>query len=160
MKDYFLQSSSKTTDLTLIQTRRCQYTAPPDSMPQLWRKKLNSFPISPRKPLRRVAIPLKLRRCMDALKRCAKEHLGGQVVIVEVEHELEPFIQIQNPSKTSPEEWKREGYPCGNSNLKSDSDDGLRSTIKWYFWSPSDTVKNCPTLEFVRTRLAPPVVWL
>ena len=113
-----------------------------------------------RKPLRRVAISLKFRRYINALKRRAKEHLGGQVVVVEVDHELEPFVQIQNPPKTSPEEWKRNGYSCGDSKLKSESHDGLRSTIKWYFSSPSETVKNCPTLEFVRTRLAPPVVWV
>ena len=114
----------------------------------------------PRKPLRRVAISLKLRRCRDNLKRYAKEHLGGQLVIVKVYHELEDFEQVESSLKTSSGDWERKGYSCRISKLKSDSDDGLRSTIKWYFWSPSDTVKNCPTLEFVRTHLAPPIVWL
>lgn len=120
----------------------------------------NYHEILPRKPLRRVAVSLKLRRCLDALKRCAKVHLGGQLVIVEVDHEPENCGQIHSSPRMSSREWKRKGYSCGGPKLKSDSDDGLRSTIKWYFWSPSNTVKNCPTLEFVRTRLAPPVVWL
>ena len=117
----------------------------------------DSHEILPRKPLRRVATPLKLRRCMDAIKRCAKKHLGGQLVIVRV---WEERVQTQSFPKTSPGEWERKGHSRGESKLKSDSDKSLRSTIKWYFWSPSDTVKNCPTLEFVRTRLAPPNVWL
>ena len=118
---------------------------------------ISSHESLPRKQLRRVAISLKLRRCMNALKRCAKEHLGGQMVIVQV---WEGRVQIQSSPETSSGEWERKGHSCGDSKLKSDSDDGLRSTINWFFKSPSDTVKNCPTMDFVRTRLAPPNVWL
>ena len=92
---------------------------------------------------------------MDALKRCAKEHLGGQLVIVHVYYELEYFVQIQSSPETFSGVWESKGYSHGVSKLKSGGDDGLRSTIKWYFWSPSDTVKNCPTPEYVRTHLAP-----
>ena len=118
---------------------------------------INSYESPPRKQLQRVATLLRLGRCVDALKRCAKQHLGGQLVIERV---WEGRVQVESSPETSSGEWEKKGHSWGDSKLKSDSDDNLRSTIKWYLWSPSDTMKNCPTLEFVRPRLAPPNVWL
>ena len=156
--------------LAAVKLQDCQFDAITDASPLIYKTQTSSVEeevqskshqVSPRKPLRRIAASLKLRRCMDALKRYVKEHFKGQLIIVHVHHELEYFEQSPKSSPETPSgEWERKGYSCGVSKLKADSDDGLRSTIKWYFWSPSETVRNCPTLEFVCTHLAPPIVWL
>ena len=108
----------------------------------------------PRKRLRRIA---RLGQCMDALKRCAKKHSGSQRVIVQVSDER---LRSHSCPETSPGECERKCGSWKNRKIKVDSGDGLRTTIKWYFWSPSVTVKNCPTLEFFRTCLAPYNFWL
>ena len=172
-----ISSSNDPTDdkarlLPAIKLQDCQVDAITDASPLIYNPsefdtssieeefQFESHEVSPRKPLRRLAASLKLRRCMDSLKRCAKEHLGGQLAIVRVDHELEYFEQNQCSHETPSGEWKRKGYSCGVSKIKSESEDGLRSTIKWNLWSPSQTMKKCATLEFVLTHLAPPAVWL
>ena len=119
--------------------------------------KISSHESPPRKRLRHLATLLKLSGCMDVLKRCAKKHSGNQRVIVQVWDE-----RVRNHScpETSPGECERKCGSWRHCKIKLDSHDGLRSTIKWYFWSPSDTVKNRSTLEYVRTFLTAPGVWL
>lgn len=111
----------------------------------------------PHKRLQRVATPLRLGRCMDALKRCAKKHSGSQRVIVQVWDER---VRSHSCPETSPGECEKKCGSWRNCKIKVDSHEGLRSTIKWYYWSPSSTVKNCSTLEFVRTCCAAPSMWL
>ena len=55
---------------------------------------------------------------------------------------------------------KGNGRPWRAKSASRSDVNGLREELEWYFWSPTDIVKNCPTLEFLRIHLAPPSVWL
>lgn len=118
------------------------------------------YEASPRKRLRRVTTSLKIRRRVSALIRRPQQHFRSHKVIVRDSQELDGHDRIENSFETQSVKDKRKRHSWKDFKPWSESEDGLRSTISWYFWSPSDTVKDCPTLEFVRIRLAPPNVWL
>lgn len=113
----------------------------------------------PRKPLRRIGKSLKLDSCLDALKCRLQQRSRTQWLPLDHSEELE----FCHRASTSLDKRSRKGERTGRS-CKATSvigpDGSLRSSLSWYFCSPADTVKNCPTLEFLRTRLAPPNLWL
>ena len=113
----------------------------------------------PSKQLRRIAASLKLHRCVDALKHLPRQHSRSQRAVVQASEEPECRDRDQCSSETLGGKEKRKRCSWKDVTSCAGSKVGQQSAINWYFWS-SDTVKNCPTLEFVRTRLAPPNMWL
>ena len=120
---------------------------------------ISPFETSTRNRLQRVATSLKLGRCRDGLISRLQSHSRNQWVVLSDSEELEFGAQVKTDSKTL--------LGKGHGKLRSrraklvpDSDRSLRSTVDWYLWSPTNTAKNCPTLEFLLLHLAPSHIWL
>ncbi|CAF9934807.1 hypothetical protein IMSHALPRED_009840 [Imshaugia aleurites] len=96
---------------------------------------------------------------VDSLLRRLQQHSRDQWVIVHDSEELGFRDQVRTSSERLLRIGRRRGHPR-RRRPRSGSDTGLRSSVKWYFGSPAEIVKDCPTLEFVRIHLAPPNVWL
>ena len=112
-----------------------------------------------RNRLQRIATSLNLDGCLDTLIRRLHPRSRNQWFILHDSEELEYCARVEiSPKRLSRKgqrkvrSWRVEHYSATDSNL--------RSTMNWYFWSPAETVKNCPTLQFLRIHLAPPNVWL
>ena len=119
-----------------------------------------TFPdlILPRKRLSRVTSSLKLSGWVGALTHRPRLHFPGKQIVLRHGEELDHISS--SSSETLFGKGKETKRHSSRDDVKSGSDTGLRSAVHWYFCSPTDTVKNCPTLEFLRLRLAPPNVWL
>ncbi len=125
------------------------------------RESLQIYPheTSTRNRLHRVATSLKLSRCRDGLIGRLQSHSRNKWVVLPHSEELESGDQVNTDSKT----LLGKGHGKSRSRrakLVPDSDRSLRSTVDWYFWSPTNTAKNCPTLEFLLLHLAPSHIWL
>ena len=119
---------------------------------------LNGYPDepSPRNPLRRVATCLNLSSCIDALISRPQRHFPSPRITIRRSEEEPEQVSCEKLSGKGKSKLAR----SGGSNTET----GLRSAMTWYFWAPPMTetakVKDCPTLEFLRMRLAPPGLWL
>ena len=109
--------------------------------------------------LRRVVKTEKLSSYMDALRCRFQQHSPDQWVILQDSEELRCRDHVRKSSETPSGQGRRKGH-ARRARRCSRSDAGLRSSVKWYFGSPIEAVKDCPTLEFLRIHLAPPNVWL
>ena len=112
-----------------------------------------------RDSFRRIAASLKFDSCLDALRRRLQQRSRSQRNILHHGEDLECHDWAGPSSNARPKRGEREGRSW-KAELGSGSDHGLRSSFAWYFWSPADTAKNCPTLEFLCVRLAPSNMWL
>lgn len=100
----------------------------------------------------------KLGRHMDTLIRRHQQHMQSQWVILEDSKEL-AFCDAVETSSETPFRKMRGKCHVRLAKRRCGSDNGLRSTINWYFWSP-EAEKNCPSLEFFLMHLAPTHIWL
>lgn len=112
---------------------------------------------SPRNPLHRVATRLNLSGYIDALTSRPRRHSPSPRTIIRRSEE-EPVQTISLEivfSKGNRKHARSGGAPESEKT-------GLRSAMTWYFWAPPSSAKpkDCPTLRFLRTRLAPPGLWL
>ena len=115
-----------------------------------------------RNRLRRLADSLKLGSYLDNISRRLQPHSSRDQW-----HILQGYEQLDYCDRvtSSPEAPLRKGQRRSRFwKTKTDSEadsSSWRSAVDWYFCSPTETVvKNCPTLEFLHVRLAPPGVWL
>ena len=108
-----------------------------------------------RKRVRRVG------KYVHALIRRPQQHLRSQWTIVQEREELECSDGVKASFEMlSGRTAKGSCHPSRAKSCPGSDATGLRAAVHWYFWSPAETVKNCPTMEFLRIRLAPPSVWL
>ncbi len=120
---------------------------------------ISAYETSIRNRLQRVATSLKLGRYRDGLLRRLQSHSRNQWVVLPNSEELEFGAQVKTDSKTLLGKWHGK-FRSRRAKLVPESDRSLRSTVDWYFWSPTNTAKNCPTLEFLLLHLAPSHIWL
>ena len=109
--------------------------------------------------LRRVAQIGKLSSYVDALRCRFQQHSPDQWVILQDSEELGCCDRVRTSSETLSGQRRRKRY-VWRARSRSRSDAGLRSSVMWYFGSPVEAGKDCPTLEFLRIHLAPLNVWL
>lgn len=109
--------------------------------------------------LRRILNIEKIGSSVNDRQCRPRRKVGSQRVILHDSEEPECCDREETFSETLFEKVQRKGGSWrAKCHLRTES--RLRSTTRWYFLSPADTVKNCPTLEFLRIHLAPPSVWL
>ena len=111
-----------------------------------------------RNRLRRIAASLKLGSCLDILPRLQPQSRDQWIPLLEDE-EVNFCGRVTPSHETLLRKEQRKGH-VWRAKPGSESDTSWRSAAEWYFCSPTETVKNCPTLEFLQIHLAPPSVWL
>ena len=112
-----------------------------------------------RSRLRRIAASLKLASCVDTLSHRLQPHSRGRWTVLGEGEESNCCDRVTTSPKTLLRTGQKKGH-FWRANPGSESDTSWWSAVDWYFWSPTETVKNCPTLEFLQIHLAPPNVWL
>ena len=132
--------------------------ASPESETSVLKGDLQTIPQehSPRNRLQKLAHSLKLSSYVEILPRRLQLHSPRDQWIVLQECEQ---LDCCDRVATSPEKGHRRGR-FWKAKFDCEAETSWRSAVDWYFCSPAETVKNCPTLEFLHVRLAPPSVWL